>query len=85
MAKIVYARQNNKLVRKYRCTSGRRKGRIVSSPSQCTAPLDMAKSRSMKRTLRTKGKIMGVKRQITKKMNPISKQVAKMNKLIDGD
>ena len=38
--KQVWARSGKKVVRKYRCTTGRRKGRVVSKMSQCYAPLD---------------------------------------------
>ena len=30
--------KGGKMVRKYRCTAGPRKGRVVSSPSVCTQP-----------------------------------------------
>ena len=43
MAKLVYARSGDKLVRKYRCTSGRREGKIVATPQQCNAPIDLKK------------------------------------------
>jgi hypothetical protein len=34
-AKIVWGKSGEKIVRKYRCTSGKRKGKIVSSPDKC--------------------------------------------------
>ena len=34
----IMGRKDGKNVRKYRCTSGTRKGRIVASPTTCTAP-----------------------------------------------
>lgn len=34
----VLSKVKGRTVRKYRCTSGTRKGRLVSQPSTCTAP-----------------------------------------------
>lgn len=85
MAKLVYARQGDKLVRKYRCTTGKRAGRIVSNPQQCFAPIDIKKRQTMKRVQRTKGKMMGIKRKRTMRTDPISKQVTRLNKIISGE
>ena len=40
---MAWAKRGNKVVRKYRCTSGRRKGRIVATPAQCFAAPDIKK------------------------------------------
>lgn len=85
MAKIVFSRVGDKIVKKYRCTTGRRKGRVVSTPQQCNAPIDMKKRISMRRLQRTKGKVMAKRRERTKRINPISKQVARLNKILSGD
>ena len=37
-AKLVYARKGKQIVRKYRCGSGRLKGKTVSNPSNCFKP-----------------------------------------------
>lgn len=84
MAKIVYARRGDKIVRKYRCTSGRREGKLVASPQQCSMPFNLAKRMRMKRLQRQKGKVMTLKRERTKKRNPISKQITRLNKAIAG-
>ena len=34
---MTWAKRGNKVVRKFRCVSGRRKSRVVSSPAQCFA------------------------------------------------
>lgn len=78
--KKVWAKRGNKVVHKYRCTSGPRKGRVVASPSQCNAPKDMKKSRQMKKTRAQKGFRMARKARKTKKHNPVSKRVRNMNK-----
>ena len=38
--KQIWGRNGNKVVRKYRCSGGRRNGRIVSKMTACFAPLD---------------------------------------------
>jgi hypothetical protein len=68
----IYGKTGNKTVRKYRCTSGSRKGRIVAQPSTCTAPRNVKASRTLKTTKRQKGAAMSVKTKRTKKSNPKS-------------
>lgn len=85
MAKIVFSRVGDKIVKKYRCTKGKRKGRVVSSPQQCNAPIDIKKRMNMRKLQRTKGKVMAKRRERTKKINPISKQVARLNKILSGE
>jgi len=82
MAKLVYARSGNKLVKKWRCTSGKRKGKVVSEPSGCFKPIDMKKRAKMRQVRRSKGNQMNRKAQIAKRTNPISKQVSKLNKML---
>lgn len=79
-AKMIWARQGNKAVRKYRCTSGAKKGRIVSTPSACGGRKDMKKSIKMKQTVAKKGSIMRRKAKKTKRVNPVSKRIQQMNK-----
>lgn len=80
MAKIIYARSGGKLVKKYRCNQGRRKGRIVSSPRGCFGPIDMKQRMRMRRLRKQKQKQIARKTKKTKKMNPISRQVQRLNK-----
>lgn len=79
-AKMVWARTGNKVVRKYRCTDGPRKGRVVASPSQCNAPIDLKKRQKMKMTRAAKGKKMARVAKKTKRANPASRRVQQMNK-----
>ena len=39
--RMVWRKMGNKVVRAVRCTSGRRKGRVVSKSSQCSAPINI--------------------------------------------
>ena len=83
MAKLVYARSGNKVVKKYRCTSGKRKGKLVSTPQGCFGPLDLKKKLRMRRLRKQKERIIALKTRRTKTTNPISKQVQRLNKLRD--
>lgn len=78
-AKVVFARRGNKVAKKFRCTVGKRKGRVVASPAQCAAPIDIKKRFVMKKTKAMKGPRMTKKAQRTKRINPASKLVRQMN------
>lgn len=79
-AKIAWARRGTKVVRKYRCTSGKRKGRVVASPSQCFAAPDIKKRIKLKMTKARLGSRMARKAKRTKKVNPASRRVASLNR-----
>ena len=79
--KLVWARRGQKIVRKYRCTFGRRKGRVVANMSQCSAPLDIKKRFTLRRTKARMGSRIQRKIQRTKKINPASKRVQRLNKI----
>jgi hypothetical protein len=76
----VWARSGNKVVRKYRCLSGSRKGRVVKEPAQCFAAPDVKKRITMKRTKARLGARMARKAKKTKRINPASKRVQALNK-----
>jgi len=78
--KQVWARSGQKVVRKYRCASGRRSGRVVSSPAQCFAPIDVKKKLTLKKTKARLGSKMARLSKKTKRVNPASKRVQSMNK-----
>lgn len=80
MAKIIFAKSGNKVKRKFRCTAGKKRGKIVASPSACFAPVNLQKRFRMKQLQRTKGALMHRKAQITKRTNPTSRKIAVMNK-----
>lgn len=79
-AKLVWARKGKQLSRKYRCTVGKRKGRVVSNPTQCSAPVDLKKRFTLKKTKARMGARMARKAKRTKKFNPASKMVQRLNK-----
>lgn len=79
-ARMVWRKMGNKVKRGVRCTSGRRKGRVVSNPGQCHKPIDMKKRMTLKRTKAKMGARMSRKSQRTKRMNPASKRLRSLNR-----
>lgn len=76
-----YSRQGNKLVRKYRCTSGARDGRVVANPATCNAPINVKASQRLKITKAKGATGMKVKAQKTKKGNALSKRLSGVQKI----
>tara|TARA_Y100001968_G_C19282153_1_gene679793 strand:- start:136 stop:483 length:348 start_codon:yes stop_codon:yes gene_type:complete len=72
--------KGGQMVRKYRCLSGARKGRIVSNPSVCTQPKKMGSMMGMKRAKARRGSTMNIKRSFTKRTNPSSIRLRSLNK-----
>lgn len=77
---MAWAKRGNAVVRKFRCTSGRRKSRVVSSPAQCFAAPDIKKRIKLKMTKARLGARMARKAKKTKRVNAASKRVAALNK-----
>ena len=78
-AQPAWARRGGKLKRMYRCTSGRRKGRVVASPAQCHAPPDIKKRQTLKKTKARMGPRLARKARRTKKFNPLSRRLRSLN------
>lgn len=68
----IWGRKGKTLVRKYRCTSGVRTGRIVPTPAACHQPIDIAKRAQFKRTRARLATRMARKAKKTKRTNPAS-------------
>jgi hypothetical protein len=69
-----------KVKMKWRCETGARAGRIVSSPQQCGAAIDTKKRAAMK-TTRARTKVRQARRsKRTKKLNVASKIMQALNK-----
>ena len=79
-AKMVYARKGKQVVRKYRCSSGRLKGKTVGNPASCFKPVDVKKRFTLARTKARLGSRMARKAKMTKRMNPASKRLKMLNK-----
>jgi len=63
----------------WRCTSGFRANRTVPDPKDCGKPLDVAQKMRMKVTRARTAKAQARKAKKTKKVNPVSKLIRKMN------
>jgi len=79
---VAWARTGKKVVRKYRCSSGQRKGRVVSSITQCYAAPNPKKRAQLKRTKARLGKRQARKAKRTKRINPASRRVQALNKAL---
>ena len=79
-AVTTFGRSKGKVVRKYRCTSGSRKGRIVAKSTTCNAPVNIKSKLTMKKTRARKSPIIGIKTKFQKKMGAQSKRIARLNK-----
>ena len=75
-----WARSGKKVVRKYRCSSGPRKNRVVAKMSQCFAAPNIKKRMQLKKTKARLGSRMIRKAKKTKRINPASKRVQSLNK-----
>lgn len=75
-----WARSGKKVVRKYRCAGGPRKGRVVAKAAQCFAAPDIKKRATLKRTKARLGGRMARKARKTKRINAASRRVQSMNK-----
>mgnify|MGYP001250385755 CR=1 FL=1 len=75
-----WARSGKKVVRKYRCTAGPRKNRIVSKLQQCFAAPNVKKRMALKRVKARLGSRIARKAKRTKRINPASIRVQKLNR-----
>ena len=73
-----------KITRKFRCTSGPRKGRIVAKMSTCHAPIDAQKKKTMTVTRARKPKLAAIKSKFTKKGSGVTRAISRKNKQLAG-
>lgn len=83
-AKRVWAKRGNKLKRMIRCTTGKKKGRVVSTTGSCGKAIDVKKRFMMKRIRKRFNTRIVRKSRRTKRVNPISKRVQAMNKALSS-
>ena len=77
---MVWARQGGKQVRKYRCTSGHRKGRVMASPASCTRPINVSRSLKLKKTKAAKAGKISMTGVRTRRSVPTSVRLKSLNK-----
>ena len=78
-----WRRMGKKLVRKYRCMSGKRKGKLVKGPGDCGKRKDPVKVRTGRKVMRSKKGIIQRKSKIAKRQQ-ISKMVTRLNARLMG-
>ena len=78
--KQIWARSGKNAVRKFRCSAGPRKGRIVAKMAPCFAAPNLKARITMKRTKARLGGKMARKAKRTKRINPVSRRVQALNK-----
>ena len=76
----IWSRSRSKQVRKFRCTSGQRKGRIVAKAATCNAPINQKARVTLKKTKRSKGSKIKIATAKTKRTNSASKRLSRINK-----
>lgn len=68
-----------KITRKYRCTSGPRKGQTRASPAACNAPYKYSSAVKLKQTKSKLGAHGKFRTSRTKKYNPATKRLKTLN------
>jgi hypothetical protein len=70
----------SKITRKYRCTSGPRKGQVRASPAACNAPYKAKRAIALKKNKAKFGGHAKFKARYTKAHNPGSRYLKNLNK-----
>ena len=78
-----YKRVGQKLVKKYRCLSGKKKGKLVSHPSKCAQRKEPRRVRIGRRVMRTKKGVI-LRKSLISKRKTLSKLVKRLNKRLRG-
>lgn len=78
-----FKRYGNKIKKKYRCLSGRKKGKLVGTPSDCSKRKDPKKVRLGRKVMRSKKGVIKTKTRIAKR-KAISKLLSRRNKTLRG-
>ena len=78
-----YKKIGQNIVKKFRCLSGPKKGKLVSSPTGCATRKDPKKVRRGRIVMRQKGATIRRKGKIAKK-KASAQQVIKINKRLSG-
>ena len=78
-ARNILGRTKTGIKRKFRCTSGPRKGRIVADPATCVKPIDVAKRVRARATRAKKPGIASFTRSRTLRSSPQTKIIKKAN------
>ena len=75
----IFGRSKGKVVRKYCCTSGQKKGRIVAKPTTCSAPIRVSSRIAIKKAKARRSPLIKIKSRYTKRMSPTSRRLTRLN------
>lgn len=78
-----FRRYGNTLKRQFRCTSGPKKGRLVTSPSKCGIRKDPKRVRQGKINARHK-KGQRIRKSVFTKRKTATKRLTRLNKMLSG-
>jgi len=73
----------NEVVTRYRCSSGKRKGKLVIKPGNCGVRIDPKRKRIGKKSMRLKKGVRIMKTKIAKRKS-VSQMVSRINKRLMG-
>ena len=76
----IWGRSKGQIVKKYRCTTGQRKGRIVAKPATCNAAKKIGSMITMKKARRLRSPVLQVKASRRKRAGAASQRLATANK-----
>ena len=76
----IFGKTGGKVVRKFRCTSGSRKGRIVAKPETCNKPKRVQSSINIKRAKARRGSAMKIATARRKRAGGQSQRLARINR-----
>lgn len=79
-----FRRYGDRFLRQYRCTTGDKAGRLVTSPEKCGIRKDPRKVRQGKKSARSK-KGQRIRKTLFSKRKVQSKRLSRMNKVLRGD
>lgn len=78
-----YKKVGGKIQKRFRCTGGPKKGKLVAKPAVCFKRKDRDKVRRGKKLMRIKKKLIARKSKISKRRS-VSKVITRMNKRLSG-
>ncbi len=78
-AKRIFAKKGGKIVRAFRCTSGRKAGRMVQKPSDCFKKKNIKRVKAARRVSK-KLKFIRSRKAVRTKRKALSKRLLKLNR-----
>jgi hypothetical protein len=79
-----FARKKTDFLKKFRCLTGNKAGRMVNNPADCNTRKDPRKIRQGQRIMKSKGATIQRKSDVSKRTS-VSKLLTKMNLRLKGD